>query len=213
MDSSGIVALAAVGIWLGLLSLLLILAIRQIGLLTVRLDRMLAEAAAGVPRELERDGLMIGMEVSVEVTAAVPECAGDHAYLLLLSSICTPCRAFAAELQRRRFNPEEPLVALIPGRREAADGLIAMLPAGVRTIRDPEAGELAQRHLRLTTTPSALLIEDGVVVGKAYLQTVDDLLRFMAARATSDASEIARRTRRASARRDRSVKEAASYGD
>lgn len=197
MSALGVTALALVGAWLGMLTLLLILAIRQIGLLTVRLDPPRPQPGSQSLHEVVNDGLKIGMEVPAEVTTAVPECVSGHAYLLLISSICTPCRELVVELQRRRFTPADPMVALVPGRPEAADGVIAMLPTGIRAIRDPAAGVLAQEHLRLRSTPFALLIEDGVLVGKAFLHTVDDLVRFINARATSDASEIARRTKQA----------------
>lgn len=196
MNVLGVTAVALIGIWIGALTLLLVLAIRQIGLLTVRLDHLQSRSDAPLLRDLKGDGLMIGAEVPVEVVTAVPECRSGFAYLLLISSICNPCRELVAEMQRRHFVHADPLIALVPGPPEIADGLIAMLPTKVRAIRDPHAGVLAQEYLQLRSTPFALLIEDGILAGKAYLHSLDDLVRFIDSRATSDAGEVVRRARK-----------------
>jgi hypothetical protein len=73
------------------------------------------------------------------------------------------------------------IVALVPGRKELADGLVDLLPPSFRAVRDPHATELASL-LQLEHVPSALTVEGGVVTAKSqFLDSVGDLVRFMEA--------------------------------
>jgi hypothetical protein len=71
-----------------------------------------------------------------------------------------------ADLGGRRF--ERDIVALVPGREDQAGELAALLPSGVRVVRDPEATMLAE-SLDLEATPFALEIKRGTVTRKAHL--------------------------------------------
>ncbi len=207
MSGLAIIALTLAVAWLAGLTLVLVLAIRQVGLLTLRLDQ--AQPIGGHPmavgpyHDTANDGLMMGTPVPPEVLAAIPDLASGVTYLLLVSATCGPCRDLVTELRRRRFTASQTLVALVPGPTDLADGMLAMLPAGVHAIRDPEAATLARQHLQLQSTPFAMQIDEGVITGKAYLHSADDLLRFIDSRATSDAGAIARRTNK--------TREVASY--
>lgn len=160
-------ALAAVAGWLSILSIVLLLTVRQIALLTERLDK------AGTSTSLDRDGIDIGVVVPDKVIAALPQLADGRTYLLLLSSICGPCREMATALGRHAF--EDDIVALVPGPAELAETLIAELPSTVLAIADPVATDVAS-HLQLESTPFAFAIEGGRVTGKAYLHSDDDFL-------------------------------------
>lgn len=200
MSGLAIIALALAVAWLAGLTLVLVLAIRQVGLLTLRLDQ--AQPIGGHPmavgpyHDTANDGLALGTPLPDAVLATLPALATGTHYLLLLSSTCGPCRDLAGELTRGRFVAPRGMVALVPGPVELADGLAALLPPGIAVVRDPEAATLSRQELQLQSTPFAMQFDDGVVSGKAYLHSADELRRFIDSRTTSDAGEIAQRTNR-----------------
>jgi hypothetical protein len=176
-----VLTLVIVGVWLAVLTLVVILIVRQIGLITVRLN--LVGPASG----FESDGPALGAPIPIEVAATVPDIDDDAWYLLLLSSGCSPCKQLAAEMQQQHVDGNGRIVALVPGRDELAQGLVALLPPAIRSIRDPDASALAQT-LAITSVPFALRIEGGVVTAKAHpltLRSVADLVQFMDVSATS----------------------------
>jgi hypothetical protein len=160
MSGLAVVALVLAGIWLGILTLVVVLLVRQIGLLTVRLS------VAGQAPDLDNDGPEVGSNVPEEVASALPEVVDERAYVLLISASCTPCRELAAGIRQHDF--EQTVVALVPGDGELADELVALLPSGVRAVRDPEARRLAGA-LGINSTPFAVEVERGTVTRKAYL--------------------------------------------
>jgi len=169
MSALAIAALVLVCIWLGVLTLVVVLLVRQIGLLTVRLS--VADRALSV----DNDGPEVGSSVPEEV--ALPDLEEERAYLLLISAGCTPCRELVADLGDRRF--EQNIVALVPGSEEQASELAALLPPGIRAVLDPEATSLAE-SLKIQSTPFALEVERGTVTRKAYLyEGASDLIGFV----------------------------------
>jgi hypothetical protein len=108
----------------------------------------------------------------------VPELMEERAFLLLISSSCTPCRELVADLQgEHRF--EQKIVALVPGHEEPAREMAALLPSGIRVVLDPEAARLAGA-LDLESTPFALEVERGMVTRKAFLhEGASDLVAFV----------------------------------
>jgi hypothetical protein len=171
MSALAIAALVLVCIWLGVLTLVVVLLVRQVGLLTVRLS------VAGEATSLDNDGPEIGSSVPEDVAVVLPDQAEEHAYLLLISSTCLPCWELATDLAEHRF--EQKIVALVPGHEERAGELAALLPSSMRVVLDPEATRLAGA-LQLESTPFALEIERGAVTRKAYLhQGASDLIEFV----------------------------------
>jgi hypothetical protein len=158
MSALAIVALVLVCAWLGLLTLVVVLLVRQVGLLTVRLSM------ANRTISLDDDGPEIGSTLPEDVAEVMPQ--EERAYLLLISAGCDPCRELVAELDGRRF--EQSVVALVPGRQEQASRLAALLPPGIRAVADPEATRLAE-SLDLESTPFALEVERGTVTRKLHL--------------------------------------------
>jgi hypothetical protein len=158
LSALAIAALVLVCVWLGVLTLVVMLLVRQVGLLTVRLS------TATRAMSLDEDGLEIGSALPEVVAEVMPEEA--PAYLLLISSGCEPCRELAAELDGHSF--EQSVVALVPGRQEQASELASLLPHNVRAVFDPEATELAE-SLELESTPFALEIEHGTITRKVHL--------------------------------------------
>src|ERR687893_5900 len=160
MSALAVAALVLVCLWLGTLTLVVVLLVRQVGLLTVRLS------VAGEAASLDNDGPEIGSSVPEDVALVLPDQAEEHAYLLLISSTCLPCWELATDLAEHRF--EQNIVALVPGHGEKAGELAALLPSSMRVVLDPEATRLAGA-LQLESTPFALEIERGAVTRKAYL--------------------------------------------
>src|SRR3712207_193407 len=172
MSALAIAALVLVCIWLGVLTLVVVLLVRQIGLLTVRLS------VASQAFSLDNDGPDVGSNLPEDVTSVVPELNEERAFLLLISSSCTPCRELVADLQGEpRF--EEKVVALVPGHEDQAREMAALLPSGIRVVLDPEAARLAGA-LDLESTPFALEVERGMVTRKAFLhEGASDLVAFV----------------------------------
>jgi hypothetical protein len=158
MSALAITALVLVCAWLGVLTFVVVLLVRQVGLLTVRLSM------ATQTMSLDDDGPEIGSTLPEDVAEVMPE--EEPAYLLLISAGCDPCRELVAELDGHRF--EQSVVALVPGRQEQASELAALLPPGIRTLFDPEATQLTE-SLDLESTPFALEIESGTVTRKIHL--------------------------------------------
>ena len=155
MSTLASAALVLICIWLGVLTLVVVLVVRQIGLLTVRLS------VAGEATPLDDDGPEVGSSLPEDVISVLPDQEEDPAYLLLISSTCTPCRELVADLQgKHRF--EQKIVALVPGPEEMASELAALLPSGIRAVLDPQATELAEA-LDLACTPFALEVDRGTL--------------------------------------------------
>lgn len=169
MSALAIAAIVLVCAWLGVLTFVVMLLVRQVGLLTVRLS------AATQAMSLDDDGPEIGSSLPEDVTEVMPE--GEPAYLLLISAGCDPCRELVAELDGHRF--EQGVVALVPGRQEQAGELAALLSPGMPVVLDPEATQLAE-SLNLESTPFALEVEGGTVARKVHLHGgASDLFEFM----------------------------------
>ncbi len=160
MSTLAVAALVLVCTWLGVLTLVVVLLVRQIGLLTVRLSM------ASQTISLDDDGPEIGSSLPEDVASVMPDQEEEPTYLLLISAGCDPCRELVADLGGRHF--EQNIVTLVPGREEQASELAALLPPGMRVVRDPEATMLAE-SLDLEATPFALEIKRGTVTRKAHL--------------------------------------------
>ena len=172
MSSVEVVTVVVVGVWLAVVSFVLLLLVRQLGLLTVLVQQ------GGPPVSMDQDGLDVGETVPDEVVSAL-SLNGRPTYVLLLSTTCGPCRERAADLEGAAI--DAPLVALVSGAEDLADGIVAMLPAGVRVVRDPDATTLA-KSLRINSSPFAMEVEAGTVTGKSYVNTRSDLVRLVDAR-------------------------------
>jgi hypothetical protein len=152
MSALAIAAFVLVCIWLGVLTLVVVLLVRQLGLLTVRLSM------ASQTISLDDDGPEVGSDVPENVASVFPEGEEEPAYLLLISAGCDPCRELVAALGGRHF--EQHIVALVPGREDQAGELAALLPPGMRVVRE---------SLDLEATPFALEVKRGTVTRKAHL--------------------------------------------
>jgi hypothetical protein len=171
MSALAVAALVLVCIWLGVLTLVAVLLVRQVGLLTVRLS------VTGGASSLDNDGPEVGSSVPEDVASVLSDLEEERAYLLLVSSTCTPCWELVADLDEHPF--EQKIVALVPGHEERAGQLASLLPSTMRVVLDPEATRLAGA-LQLESTPFVLEVEYGTVTRKAYLhEGASDLVAFV----------------------------------
>jgi hypothetical protein len=187
------VALIVFSLWLGVLTLVVILTVRQIALLTVRLSTAAGGQLSTITDDeflVDDDGPEVGGELPEEVASALPELGWQKSFILLVSSTCAPCRELAAELQAHHF--AAPVIALVAGRdRELADDLAELLPSGMHIVRDPQATELAGA-LQIHSTPFAVAIGSGRVVEKTYVHRSADLVAFIEGEGSPDVVKIAR---------------------
>lgn len=165
MSPLELIALIAGTLWLGILTLGLLLAIRQISILTLRVEAGSFSVAD--------DGLPLGSPVPQEVLEALP-LSTEPVNVLVMSASCRPCREVAEELHDAEL--EGPLVVLLPGADDLAAAVRALLPSRLPVVADPDAHTLAEA-LGIKSTPFAVSIADGAVVGKTYVNHVVDLQR------------------------------------
>jgi hypothetical protein len=78
------------------------------------------------------------------------------------------------DLHARGFEP--PLAVLLPGRLTAADGVEPLLDSATTIIKDPLARQLANA-LEIHSTPFAMAVAEGRVVGKSYIEHLEELVR------------------------------------
>jgi hypothetical protein len=179
MSALQLTALILSGFWLGVLTLAVLLLVRQVSVLTVRLDIAIQQFSPS------NDWLAVGAPVPEEVTTALPQLREGLHYILALSATCEPCRDLVAQ-----FDGQEVIrhvLALVSGPPERAENLIDFLPPSVEVIRDPRASSLL-RSLQIRSTPYAVEMENGIVSGTVFPSEVTDLFRLMAARAAKDRS-------------------------
>jgi hypothetical protein len=174
MSTLAVTAITFTAVWLGILTLVVVILVRQTAILAFRQERV----GSSTP-PADTDGLAVGLPVPPPILAAIPEARSGVTYVLLTSASCTPCRELVPKLVKVRV--EEPIIALAPGRPELADSLAALFPPGIRVIRDPQASELAQ-ELKIQQTPFAIEITAGHVTGKSYLRSPSDLRALVNAR-------------------------------
>lgn len=181
MTGIELAAVVIVAVWLAVLSLVVILLVRQLGLVTVRLDANTFS--------LDKDGPEVGSLIPPEILQKVPRLGqGGLAYVLTLGATCTPCRELVSNLRGAQF--DEDMIALLGGRPEVADSVAEMLPPSFSVVRDPVAHETATA-LSIQSTPFVIEVQDGVVTGRAYVRDRGELLSLMEARTMSDAPIIA----------------------
>lgn len=192
MNALALVALALAAIWLAALTLVVILCIRQIALLTVMASEQRYAAMPTVVDDFSvaDDGPELGASVPQKMLSEIPELAGEGACILLLSATCGPCRKLATDLRTRRFpaaHAQMPVIALVTGREELAEGLVPLLSSGIRILRDPAAMEYAQA-LHIQSTPFAVAIAAGIVTKKGFMYSGTDFIRFVKSSADNTTS-------------------------
>jgi hypothetical protein len=160
-------ALIIAAIWLVVLTLVLLLVVRQMGLLTVRLTLIAPHSSA------DDDGPEIGSQVPKDVPELVA-LDGHPMTLVFFSATCAVCRTLAASL-----TPEfvgEDTLTLIAGDPALARPIARLLPESADHLFEPRASQVAQA-LSVESVPFAIRVEGGLVQSKTYLHSASDLQR------------------------------------
>lgn len=176
-------AVTLVALWLGVLTLVVLVLVRQVAIIGARPQ---LDAQSSPQSEA---GLLIGTKVPADAQAALGDLNGGPVYLLFLSPTCRPCVEIASELSRQSFR--RPVLALFAGNDDMAADFQALFPPTFHVIRDPAATSVAEA-LEVHGAPFALQIESGVLTGKARLRGVEDLAGFIEAYDRSGAADIAK---------------------
>jgi hypothetical protein len=169
MSPLELTALVVVAAWLAALTLLGLLLVRQVGLMTVRLDRDLHGAA---PVE---DGLAVGDPIPEPIRSWLDGRGGPQ-FILVLGAVCGPCRELAEDLDGRAIG--SPVLAVISGNPGSARRLQEALPAAIPSMLDP-AAHAAVRALGISTTPFVFEVRGERIAAKAALRGADHLERFI----------------------------------
>jgi hypothetical protein len=161
-------ALITGAIWLAVVSLVLLLVVRQVGLMTVRLSFAAPNVSADD----------VGVPAGTSVPHDVAHLVGGNSsagILVFMSGTCSQCRSIASALSDREVSPS--MVFLIAGVPSKARLVGEMLPSRARRLFEPEASNVANA-LAVDTVPFALRISAARVGAKTYLQSAADLSRF-----------------------------------
>ncbi|HYI99401.1 MAG TPA: hypothetical protein VEX36_06980 [Thermoleophilaceae bacterium] len=150
--------------WLGALSVLAAVVVRQVALLSKLVDP-----------DYSLDGLTVGRRLPQQVASLLPDSSGA---ILVLGASCAPCRELAQNLGA--IDLEQAVVAIIEGDPVHAMPLAEALPVGVRAIAGEKA-DAAYSALDLQTTPFLFLIERRQIVDKAVLRGADHLRSLLGA--------------------------------
>jgi len=179
MNGLAIVALVVVGLWLGVLTLMTLLLVRQIGLLTVTIRL----SPIGNRVDANADGPKVGSRIPEAALSALPQLRQGSAYLLRVSASCEPCQDLIAGLRGQHVTT--PVTVLVTGRGELANGFAALLPSGMDVVSDPEATTLAE-VLQIQSAPFAVAINGGTVIGKRYVRSAIDFMTMVEGKKVAD---------------------------
>jgi hypothetical protein len=162
VSAPGTLALVFVSAWIGALSVISALLVRQVGLLTYRVDP-----------DYSLDGLAVGRRFPRLVTDLLP---GGSGIVMVLGAGCSPCRELVHGL--RGLSVEGPVVAIIEGDETLAAALVEELPAGVQPMIGDEAGR-AYSALDLQTTPFLFSVDQRKIVHKTVLRGAPHFVSFL----------------------------------
>lgn len=180
MSPLGTIAVVVVALWLIVVSMAVLLCVRQIGALMIRVE--LAGRGAG-----SSIAPTIGYRVSAALAQRVPILTEGPKLVVLLSTTCDPCLDLIAELRRGvgpvNLGPEDRVILLRTEGDPAADAVTRDLEPHARVIAG-SAGEDVARQLGMTTTPTAVFIVNGEVIGTGvahHVAELDELTRSISA--------------------------------
>lgn len=163
-------AVVAIAMWLIILTCGLVLAVRQISLLTVRMSF----AAPHV--DVDQEGLAVGSAISERVRALFANDGGAGTIALMAGS-CGSCRELAQGVSAEQVNSS--VIFLVAGESDLASEVARLLPPPARRVFDPDASQISN-DLQITSSPFGLSVAEGTVTAKTYLQSPADLSALLA---------------------------------
>lgn len=177
MSWLGVTATAVIGLWLVVLTIAVMLCVRQIAIQRVRQEQLVRGGAGSAGT-----GPTVGFSVAPTLAQSRPGLVRPRALVVVLSGNCANCMQVIEEWEAGE-GPSliggEDVMLLVTGQdgppsRDAA----RRLEVFGNVVREPEASQLAQ-SLNMTYRPSALVLEEGLITGTAILEharELDDLL-------------------------------------
>ncbi|MFL5900074.1 MAG: hypothetical protein ACJ75S_02600 [Solirubrobacterales bacterium] len=162
MSQLGILAVVLISAWLGILSVVIALLVRQVALLTYRVDP-----------DYALDGLAVGRRIPSSISKLLPEGSGS---VLVLGVGCGACRELVDGLRGHVI--DEPLVAIIEGDELLAQTLVEALPENIQTLTGQSA-EHAYSALGLQTTPFMFSVEHRKILRKDVLRGLRHFLSLL----------------------------------
>jgi hypothetical protein len=176
MNWLGVFAVIVIGLWLVVLTVALLLCVRQLAVNRVRLE-LLVRGGAG-----SGTGPTVGFSLAPALLASRPELARERALVVVLSGNCANCMQVIDEWESGdgpALIESQDVLLLVTGQEGAASEEAAHRLADLgAVVREPEASRLAQA-LNMSYRPSALLLEGGLITGTSILEharELDDLL-------------------------------------
>ena len=161
-----------VAVWLGVLTMVVAALVRQTTALQLALQQRSPETFSP-----DSDGPPVGSTMAesiLDLVRGVDVDADGPVGLLVLSSTCGPCREIITSFDQAAHTGV-PVVAFVAGSgaplsevaglaRERFDGVVAGGP-----------GDQAAQEMGVQSSPFAVYIKSGVVVGKTYVRQVADI--------------------------------------
>lgn len=187
MTNLEVALVVVVSVWLVLLTVLVLAILRQVGLVTLRLNRLEPISA------ISGGHLVLAAPVDQSVIDALPALASGVHYLIWLSASCMTCRDVARELgtiwedaKWDRFRTRTYVV--ISGSGQFVDQMISMLPREISPVLEPQASVIPPQ-LGLPGSPFAVAIGDGAIRGWTALQELRNLDKIAVAEPVLDEAE------------------------
>ena len=161
-------------VWAMVLTVVILLSVRQIALLTIRLNIMNSVGIGDIAT-----GGELGRNVDTPLIREHVFTLGDTVTVFALDSNCNSCHDLLYELPREPYNKSS-VMCLLTGSGPALDSLRASVPEWLHIVDHPLATQLGH-DLELSTTQVALKIIDGRLIGRARIDgpaDLEDLLMF-----------------------------------
>lgn len=159
-------ALIAIGIttaWLVVLTVAVMMCIRQIGAVQVRVELVALGGGGSYSHNAT-----LGFRLADHLIARHPELSRGRKALLLVTATCPTCGALVDEFETSTPTmlalPDQLIVLVVGEESEQTSHIVNMLRGRATVVRDPLATDIA-RGLRLANVPSAVLLDDGIITG------------------------------------------------
>jgi hypothetical protein len=157
-------ALFVLAIWSGVLTIVVILTVRQVALLSLR-------PSGQAVVNMDDLGPKAGMRVPAELDRFLAEYRDVQA-IVLISAVCGPCRELAKDFTRLTVSNR--FAFLVTGSSDDVADMVSLVPPGAVVLTDPDASRLA-RSLGITSTPFGVGIAGDQVSRSKFLRSIEDV--------------------------------------
>lgn len=170
MTGFDLLVVGSVATWLFILSVALLITVRQVAILNVHLERANQSSQAF----LENDGPELGASIS-ELIFSDSVDLKQTTCLLFASVTCTSCRELIVNLGNIDQLKMHTILFLI-GRDDLVAPLIELVPEYIEVICDPIANQFAN-GLSIQSIPFGIISVDGRVQSKSYIFSIQTILQ------------------------------------